>query len=263
MPPCWIDLEGAANVRDLGGLPAAGGGRVAPGRLLRSANLQGLTDADMHRLTGELGLRTVVDLRSSEELELEGPGPLRRDARVEHHHHSLMPEAGEHTDVEAQDGATLLARLGGASADAPIPGRRPAGELYLRYLDHRPDSVVGALRALRQTTVIVHCAAGKDRTGVIVALALATAGVPRPQIVEDYVATGERIEEVFARLKASPTYAPDLAGHNAADHHPQPETLHEWFALLDERHGGPHAWLEAHGYGAGEQAALRVALLED
>ena len=61
----------------------------------------------------------------------------------------------------------------------------------------------------------MHCAAGKDRTGVVCALALATVGVPRASIVADYVATGERLGALLARLKASPTYAADLEGRPA------------------------------------------------
>ena len=66
----WIALQGAANVRDLGGLPLRGGGATAPGVLLRADNLQGLTARDVHRLVGELGVRAVVDLRTAVEVEL-------------------------------------------------------------------------------------------------------------------------------------------------------------------------------------------------
>ncbi|MDX6687304.1 MAG: protein-tyrosine phosphatase, partial [Baekduia sp.] len=62
--PHWIDLEGAVNARDVGGLPLAGGGNVATGRLLRSDNLQDLTGADVDHLVGVHGLGTVVDLRT-------------------------------------------------------------------------------------------------------------------------------------------------------------------------------------------------------
>ena len=70
--------------------------------------------------------------------------------------------------------------------------------------------------------VVVHCAAGKDRTGVVVALALSAAGVSREAIVADYVATGDRLEAVLARLLASPTYAADLDGKPSDVHRPRP-----------------------------------------
>src|SRR3954453_11925781 len=95
----FIDLDGAVNARDLGGLEVAGGGRTASGVLLRADNLQDLSERDVARLVGELGLRVVIDLRTREEVALEGPGPLARDDRVDIRHRSLFPEAGEHTDV--------------------------------------------------------------------------------------------------------------------------------------------------------------------
>ena len=72
----WIDLEGLANLRDVGGIPMTDGGQIAAGRLLRSDNLQALTPADIDRLL-EIGLTDVVDLRSEYEVESEGPGRER------------------------------------------------------------------------------------------------------------------------------------------------------------------------------------------
>ena len=71
----WIDLEGAVNVRDLGGLPTDDGGETVAGRLLRADNLQELSPSDVRRLVQDLGVTTVVDLRSSAELTSEGPAP--------------------------------------------------------------------------------------------------------------------------------------------------------------------------------------------
>ena len=140
----------------------SGGGTTASGVLLRSANLQGLTAADISRLLDELRVRVVVDLRTGEESALEGDGPLVRDGRIELRHRSLYPEKGKLTDV-------MISR-----AD----GEMPAVRYYLRYLRDRPDSIVGALDdiAAADGAVLVHCAAGKDRTGVVVALALAAVG---------------------------------------------------------------------------------------
>ncbi len=74
----WIELDGIVNMRDLGGLPTRGGGHTASGRLIRSDNLQDLTETDVEHLVEELGVTDVVDLRTGTELHLEGPGPLRR-----------------------------------------------------------------------------------------------------------------------------------------------------------------------------------------
>src|SRR3954468_3724308 len=254
----WVDLEGAVNVRDLGGLEVGDGGRTAPGVLLRSDNLQGLTERDVVRLVGEHGVRVVVDLRTREELALEGPGPLVSDGRVDIRHRSLLPETGDHTDVAADAILPWQGRpLGGDPADSHTV------RSYLGYLRDRPDSIVAALRdvARSDAATLVHCAAGKDRTGVVCALALATVGVSRDGIVADYVATGDRLVPLLARLRASPTYAADLDCRPDAAHRPRPETMTRVLDVLDEHDGGAAGWLAAHGFGEDELATLRGRLV--
>jgi protein tyrosine/serine phosphatase len=104
--------------------------------------------------------------------------------------------------------------------------------------------------------VIVHCAAGKDRTGVVCALALEAVGARRDAVVADYVATGERLAPLLARLRASTTYAADLDGRSDESHLPRPETMERVLAILDGRDGGALGWLAAHGFGDGDLAAL-------
>jgi protein tyrosine/serine phosphatase len=105
--------------------------------------------------------------------------------------------------------------------------------------------------------VLVHCAAGKDRTGVVVALALAAVGVERAAIVEDYVLTGDRIVEIMSRLRASSTYAADLEGVTDESRKPRAEFIERVLEVLDERDGGPEGWLASHGF---DPAALRSRL---
>ena len=91
------------NVRDVGGLPTVDGRRTRPGVLVRADNLQSLTERDVHRLVDELGVRTVVDLRTTGERHLEGPGPL--EGRVALHHLTLIPEAPGEPDRAEVDRA--------------------------------------------------------------------------------------------------------------------------------------------------------------
>jgi len=262
--PLWVPLDGAVNVRDLGGLPTADGAETAPGRLLRADNLQGLSPADVRRLVDEIGLRTVVDLRTSVEVDKEGPGPLTAEPLVVHRHLSLFPEGGRMTDVEADallPWQTDWGRPDGSGTDAG----NPSIGYYLAYLRDRPDSIVAALRAVAAPdgggVALVHCAAGKDRTGVVVALALSAVGVPRDRIVADYVATGDRLEQVIARLKASPTYQADMDGKPSDVHRPRAHTMERFLEVLDERFGGPVGWLESAGFGAADVATLRGRLV--
>ena len=267
----WLRLDGTANTRDLGGLPTTDGGTTVSGRILRSDNLQGLNAEDVRRLVGEVGLRQVVDLRTTAEILLEGRGPLRALPEIEHRHFTLLPERGHHTDVFAVEDddpmedlpadwvETLLPRQA-AGSDESEP---PAVRAYLGYLHHRGEALVEALRALAETGTgasVVHCAAGKDRTGVVVALALAVAGVPHEEIVADYAQTAEVIDAVVARLAASPTYAEDMTSRDVASHTPRAATMARLLEILDERSGGPIGWLEAHGFGAADQQRLRSRL---
>ena len=116
------------------------------------------------------------------------------------------------------------------------------------------------LAQARDGASVVHCAAGKDRTGVVVALSLAVAGVSHEEIVADYAMTAEVIDALVAKLAASPTYTEDMERRDVARHAPRPETMRRVLALLDERYGGPAGWLRDHGFGDDEQAALRARL---
>jgi protein-tyrosine phosphatase len=266
----WLRLDGTTNTRDLGGLPTADGGLTVPGRILRSDNLQTLSEADVRRLVDEIVLRDVIDLRTTAEVLMEGRGPLREIPEVTHRHFSLLPERGHHTDVFAVE-EDDLPELPADWVDSILPRQEagddqhepPAVRAYLGYLHDRSEAVVGALRALAHGgpgAAVVHCAAGKDRTGVVVALALAVAGVPHEEIVADYAMTADVIDALVAKLAASPTYAEDIERRDVASHTPRAETMDRVLTLLDERHGGPIGWLDAHGFGPAERAALRARL---
>src|ERR1700748_1425946 len=194
----WIELEGAVNVRDLGGLPTTDGGATVSGRLLRSETLQELSPGDVTRLVDEIGLTTVVDLRSTNEVTIEGPAPLDALAGVRHAHHPLLREF---LDVSDTVKAALVTES--AEADRTRYPDDPMCGHYLGYLEHRPEEVNGALRstATAPGAAIVPCAAGKDRTGVIVALALTVAGVEPDAIVADYAASADRIRGILDRVR--------------------------------------------------------------
>lgn len=253
----WIELEGAVNVRDLGGLPTADGGRTVPGRLLRSENLQELSLADVAKLVREIGVTTVVDLRTTGELEVEGPAPLDAVPGVRHAHHPVLPELGTASDAVAE--ALLVTKI--ERDRARYPDDITTGH-YLGYLEERPDEVTGALRSIATAdgAAIVHCAAGKDRTGVIVALALTVAGVRPGAIVADYVATADRIDAIIERLRRSKTYADDINSRPVHAHLPRPETMRAFLEQLEVRYGGLPRWLAGNGFADDELSLLRAKL---
>ena len=253
----WIELEGAVNVRDLGGLPATDGGTTVPGRLLRSENLQELTPGDVARLVDEIGVTTVVDLRSTNEVTIEGPAPLDALAGVRRVHHPVLREF---LDVSDTVKAALVTEA--AQADRERYPDDPMCGHYLGYLENRPEEVVGALRSIATApgAAIVHCAAGKDRTGVVIALTLAVAGVDQDAIVADYAASDERIEAIIERLARSKMYAGGVNGVPVRAHAPRPETMKAFLEQLDLRYGGAGNWLAARGFTAEELAQLRAKL---
>jgi protein-tyrosine phosphatase len=252
----WIELDGVVNARDLGGLPA-GQGRIARYALLRSDNLQDLSPADVERLVDDIGLTTVIDLRSTAELESEGPSPLDRVAEVEHLHLSVLPEVGKRTDVVAD--ALLLKRERDASR---YPDDVMCGH-YLGYLEDRPESVASAVRAIADApgAALVHCAAGKDRTGVVIALALSAVGVPPEEVIADYAATDEKIEAILRRLMGSRTYEEDLKKGTIDRHRPRAETMKAFLEQVQERYGGVVQWLAGHGFGQDDLRRLRAKLV--
>jgi len=247
----WLRLDGAVNVRDLGGLPTGDGRRTRSGVLYRADNLQDLTEADVAGLVEALGVRTVVDLRTSGEVRLEGPGPLHA-AGLAHEHHSLVPD-------EQLRAAELDDRV--------LPDRRytSAVDVYLGYLDEAPDAVVAAVRILADPAAgptVFHCAAGKDRTGVLAALVEAAVGVTPDAVLDDYLDTVERVPAIVGRLLASATYAEDV-GKVPLDHHtPRAETMQGVLSALDEQWGGARGWLLAHGLTEAELDALAERLVE-
>ena len=253
----WIDLDGAVNARDLGGLPTRDGRQIASGVLLRSDNLQDLSPADVATLVDGYGLTTVIDLRSIQEGEAEGPAPLDAVPSVRHLRLSVLPELGERTDVVAE--ALLLKR---AQDRSRYPDDVMCGH-YLGYLEDRPDSVTEAVRAIADSggAAIVHCAAGKDRTGVVVALALSAVGVPAEDVVADYTVTGERIEAILRRLMSSSTYQGDLEGSDIDRHRPRAETMKAFLEQVEVRYGGVTQWLAGHGFGESDVERLRARLV--
>ena len=166
-------------------MPTTDGGEITAGRLLRSDNLQALTTTDIDRLL-ELGLSDVVDLRSEYEVESEGPGPLAGHPRGADPPALPVPrvargrgrgEAGRRGPRPLPDEALPWVDL-----TPTVTAANPVASIYLSYVVDRPDSIVASLRHIGQAdgATLVHCAAGKDRTGTVVALALSR-GRGRPR----------------------------------------------------------------------------------
>ena len=261
----WLDLDGVVNMRDVGGMPTRDGGRIALGRLLRSDNLQELTDRSIAALLEHEGVSDIVDLRSLVELDREGPGPLVGHPGVRISHFSLY--AADSQASALPPGERELPW----KTQAREKGWLPSGQdethpehdehwsrHYLGYLDQRPDSIINALRTIAGApgAVVVHCAAGKDRTGTVTGLALMVAGAEPEAVVQDFAASAQRVPLIMDRLRARPAYAADMVGKTVAEQSPRPETMRMLLATLDEHYGGPLGWLERQGWRDDDTARL-------
>lgn len=233
-------VEGAFNYRDLGGLRAGTGRMVRPGVLLRSDTLQALSSRDVVHLTEEVGLALVVDLRIGPEAVDQGRGPL----------------AG-----------TSVCYLNAPLSEAPVSDLPPHEQSLALYRDHAgsPSSPVAmAVRVvcgIAGRPVLVHCAMGKDRTGMVVALLLRLLGVDDEEIVADYLRTGPRIPRMVERMRTWPHYAEHMASVPPELYTIDERTIVGFLSWLDTTQGGAVGWAHARGISDVDIARLRDGML--
>jgi hypothetical protein len=184
----------------------------------------------------------------------EGPGPLWHVESLTHHHHSLF---GEGRSVTAEQALAVPEH-----STRPVRDAAFWSEHYLGYLSTRPDSISAALDIVSRSrgATVVHCAAGKDRTGTVTALALDAAGVPHEVIVEDYALTAERIEQIIARLMPRALYGNALRHQSVADQSPRPETMQTILDAVQSEFGGAAGWLRQQGWQEPDIDRLRTRL---
>ena len=248
-PTRHVALEAVHNFRDVGGYPTTGPvvGTVRPGLLYRADGLNRLTEADEDTINA-LGLRTVIDLRTLDEVDERGRFPLDRHPAAWHHLSIL--------DV-TWHGDTLHERLA-------------AGEFLLtRYLEmgesgaHAIASLFDVLASPGALPAVFHCAAGKDRTGVVAALVLGALGVPDHVIVADYALTGEAMDRMRSwALATNPEMAARMATMPPAFLAAEPAAMEGFLSLVRARHGSIVGYL--HSVGVSDEAidAMRAALVQ-
>jgi protein-tyrosine phosphatase len=238
-----VTFEACFNFRDLGGYETVDGRRVRWGSLFRSDSLHRLTDADLEVALG-LGLRTVIDLRSTAELER---GRFAAADDLAFHHLPLF------------------------EADSPPfkpPGRDdpepPPGSGYVAMATRAHGTIAAAFRVVAECdfAVVVHCAAGKDRTGIVAALVLASLGVPDESIVADYRLSERALPATLAWAEAN---APEIAHEITtlppwALRAPAP-VMHAFLEILREHHGSIDGYLEDAGVESSTLETLRARLL--
>jgi protein-tyrosine phosphatase len=167
--------DGCVNIRDLGGHPTEDGGETRFGAVVRADSVRGLSDEGWESLV-EYGVRRIVDLRWHDELAEDEP--RRLPVEVLH-----VPLFGERNDAAHEVNALVQ--------DVGDPAQRRS-LMYLEFLRRYPQNFARAITAVaraREGAVVVHCAGGVDRTGLVSALLLSLAGVSPEHIAADYAAS--------------------------------------------------------------------------
>jgi protein-tyrosine phosphatase len=249
----WLDIDGAYNVRDLGGYETVDGRRTRWRKFLRTDNLHKLTDLAQSDLVN-YGLGTVIDLRRTRET-IETPNVFAQSPNVEYIHANMIG------DTDPPDYGTL-----------PVDGvKSPAwvSRSYQILLDARQDAIREILGTLSRSdghTAIFHCAGGTDRTGIIAALLLGLAGVPHDTIAEDYALSAEGIRarflaegipEMFTEITPD-----DLTSERAQHTLAPPHAMRITLQYLDDKYGGIESYVRKIGLSDARIDNIRSALLE-
>jgi protein-tyrosine phosphatase len=245
-----VALDGPANFRDLGGY-RAGSRRLRRGRVFRSDSLSRMSAADVAHVVDELGVATVVDLRAGHEVETYGHG-LLESAGVAVHHVPITDE-------------TRPERIE-RPADAPDPSTLTLDQIYVLMLDRYAGRFAGVLRVLADETrhpIVFHCAAGKDRTGLVAALLLSLLGVDDETIAADYALTSEHIDELLERHRSQAEASGTAVEVSDAFLAAEVQVMRNLLAELHARYGTAEAYLVSNGLEPDAIATLRAALLED
>ena len=252
--PMWLDLQGAVNVRDVGGLRAAGGKTTRPGVLIRSDAVHQLTEADVARLLGDIGLRHIIDLRA--------PGERREQARGR-----LGSTSVVYSELDVLTDEIIAERRKQREEAFARGDTDPAtliAEGYHQLLHHGRVAFAAALERVstpQGAPALVHCSVGKDRTGVLVALLLDAAGVHRADIVADYAATDERMSLVRDRLAAMTAYTKLAADTPAMLLAAHAATMEQFLDRLHTESGGAAQWFVDAGASPATLDAWRAAIL--
>lgn len=249
-----VDLDGPSNYRDLGGLPLTDGGSTRFGLVYRADRLCTLSDADLLRLEAA-GIRHVFDLRSETEA---ADFPDRLPAGADYVRLSM-------TSDQTFQARTIYERIVDGEIKSYGEADMVAG--YLRMLQNFGPSLARVVRQVGQgEPTVIHCTAGKDRTGVASMLLLDLAGVAAEHVVADYALSSKRRPSLQEDQTEARSLVPMLEdyGLDPAEFAPlweaRPAVMSATLEGLHDRWGGAAGYLAAAGMEDSELATVRASL---
>ncbi|MFC4507483.1 MULTISPECIES: tyrosine-protein phosphatase [Streptomyces] len=255
IPSTEPELTGVRNFRDVGGLPTVDGRRVRQGVLFRSGHLAHATDEDAAFLAS-LGLHTIFDFRNAADQKLEGPDvelPGVRNVNLP----LSDPADGSEFWKMVRDGD--LDQLRGILGDGRGANRMIAS--YRSIVTERTAEHTRVLHSLAEDSVpaLMHCAAGKDRAGLSIAVTLLALGVEREAIVADYLESNAKHRRYRVRRSgsAASAYTPEVMELLSPLFDARAEYLTAAFETIEETWGGVDAYL-AEGLGLAPETRQRL-----
>ena len=241
--------DGLLNVRDLGGHPTDDGGETRYDSIIRADSVRQLSDQGWAALV-DYGVKTIVDLRTNDELAADPPAELP----VEVLHIPFF-------ETDADDWKEVEARLDAVARSAPdVPSA--TREVYLIFLEHFGGNVAAAIRAIANAPeggVVIHCAGGKDRTGLLTALLLHVAGVAIAEIAADYALSEERLRPRHEQWFAEAETEEELERMKRFSQTPA-ESIEGVLEELERRYGSVEGYLRDVGLTADELDRARARL---
>ena len=248
-PDRLVPLEAVHNFRDLGGYVTSDGRRVSWRKVFRADGLYRLTKNDVETLR-PLGLRTVIDLRTAEELNERGTFPVA-DYPVDFHHFSIIDRTWDMEEARQW-------------ADQQSEFLRGKYHLMLQQGGRYVGAALRVIADAQSAPVVFHCAAGKDRTGLVAGLLLSGLGVDDATVVADYALSheaGERTREWA--VTAAPELAERFTTMPAVFRAAHPDSLAGVLSDLRERHGDVRSYCATIGVSDDHWRALEAHLLVD
>ncbi|MFI2203521.1 tyrosine-protein phosphatase [Streptomyces sp. NPDC020192] len=260
VPSTEPELAGVRNFRDVGGLPTTDGRRVRHGVLFRSGHLAHATENDTVFLAS-LGLHTIFDFRNAADQKLEGPDVALPGVRNLNLPLSDPADGAEFWQM-VRDGD--LVQLRGILADGKGAARMVAS--YRKIVKERTAEHSRVLRALTEDSVpaLMHCAAGKDRAGISMAVTLLALGVERDAIVADYLESNAKHRRYKVRRSGSAetAYTPEVMELLSPLFDARAEYLQAAFQSIEDTWGAVDTYLEQGlGLTPGDRDRLRERLL--